>query len=289
MKTIRKAYGKINLTLEIFQKRADGYHDILSVMQKISLADELTFETVSEDRLFLTCDREVCAMTDNLAYKAAEEYRRRYREKTGGSFGLQIHIHKVIPDKAGLAGGSADAACVLDYLFDTLGGLSYREVEEIASSLGSDINFCLDRYRCALCSDRGITLTPCAPLDEKHLVVCVPDAGLKTAEVYGAFDKEPVLFADAPSLKVREKLEQGNKRRLYPFIRNAFTPVCARLCPPIGDILSRMHNRRPLACEMSGSGSAVFGIFGSAEEAQQTFRELQADFPRTFLCHTQTV
>lgn len=282
MKTVRKAYAKINLTLEILDRRPDGYHNIRSVMQKIDLCDTLSFEKAREGKIFLTCDKAVCAPEDNLAYRAAALYRTRFTENTGRDFGLSIVIEKKIPDRAGLAGGSADAAAVLDHLFETEGGLSYDEVEEIAAMLGSDINFCLDRYRCALCTDRGIKLEPISPLCGVHIVLSVPDAGLKTPDVYAAFDASPVLFADNPSEKVKTALESGQNEVLFPSVKNAFTPICRTLCPEIGTLLSRMRSFSPKAAEMSGSGSAVFGLFTDAAAAQDAYRALLPLYPKTF-------
>ena len=127
-KVVKKAYAKINLTLEILDKRTDGYHNIRSVMQKISLCDILSFSFKDDKSITLTCSKNVCPMKDNLAYKAAELFLEKYNAKCGKSFGVDIHIEKHIPDKAGLAGGSADCACVLDCLYEHFGVVDYYEV-----------------------------------------------------------------------------------------------------------------------------------------------------------------
>lgn len=277
MKTQRFAYAKINFTLEILDRRPDGYHDILSVMQKVALHDVLTFEFTEEKTIFVTCDKDVCAMTDNLVYKAAVEYRNRFEKRTGKSFGLSVAVEKHIPDKAGLAGGSADCACVLDFLYETVGGLSYDEVEDIAASLGSDINFCLNRYCCALCTDRGIKVEPIAPYQNGFVVIAKPEAGLKTSEVYRAFDASPIRYADTPSLAVKERLNKGDCLSIAPFVKNAFTPICTSLCPEIGNILKKMRACSPLFCEMSGAGAAVYGVFSDRERAQAAYESLRRE------------
>ena len=282
-KTVRNAYAKINLTLEILDRRSDGYHNIRSVMQKIALCDTLSFTEAPKGEILLSCDKTVCPSVDNLAYRAASLYRERFLRNTGRDFGLSIEVEKHIPDRAGLAGGSADAACVLDYLFEIEGGLSYTEVEELAAMLGSDINFCLDRYRCAVCTDRGIKLEPISPLCGVHIVLSVPDEGLGTPTVYSAFDRCPNIFPDNPTEKVKEALRTDQKEKLFPFIRNAFTETCVSLCPAIGTLLSRMRKLSPNAAEMSGSGSAVFGIFTDPVSAEKAYSALLPLYPKTFL------
>ena len=222
----RNAYAKINLTLEIREKREDGYHNIRSVMQKVSLCDTLTFEELPEDRIVLTCSVDVCPPEDNLAYKAAVKYLEKYKSATGKSFGTAIHINKVIPDKAGLAGGSADCACVLNHLYETYGGIAYSDVEDIAASLGSDINFCLDKYRCALCTDRGIVLEKCKPYNGENILVCVPEQGMKTGDIYRAFDASPILYDNNPSESVKRFLNEDRQNMIYDHVVNSFAPIC---------------------------------------------------------------
>lgn len=282
----RPAYAKINLTLEILDRREDGYHNIRSVMQKTTLCDTVLFEDLPDGEIRLECDKAVCDMRDNLAYRAAKKYLERFKQNTGKSFGIAVTIQKRIPDRAGLAGGSADAACVLDYLYDTRRGMSYEEVEELAAELGSDINFCLNRRRCALCTDRGIRCESIPPLDGVHIVLCVPDEGLKTPQIYGEFDRNPIRFADNPSEQVKAALSERQNEKVFSLVRNAFTPICTALCPTVGTLLARMRAQNPDACEMSGSGSAVFGLFADGKAAQKAFDTLRTEYAQTFLIKT---
>ena len=284
----KNAYAKINLTLEIREKREDGYHNIRSVMQKVSLSDTIDFEILDEEKIILTCDVNVCAPEDNLAYKAAAGYLERYKTATGKSFGVKIHIKKVIPDKAGLAGGSADCACVLDTLYKTFGGIDYTAVEEIAASLGSDINFCLDKYRCALCTDRGIVLEKCTPYDGENIIICVPDYGMKTSDIYRAFDASPILYDDDPSTVVKNLLNGGKQHEIYPYTVNSFAPICERECADITEIKDTMKSHGALAAQMSGSGSSVYGIFASDEEMKKCYTELIKKYKKCYCCKTVT-
>lgn len=285
----KKAFAKINLTLEILDKREDGYHNIRSVMQKVSLCDNISFEILNEERITLSCSVDVCAEKDNLAYKAAECFLAKYKEKTGKTFGVKIHIDKTIPDKAGLAGGSADCACVLDFLFENFGGLSYDDVEEIAASLGSDINFCLDKYRCALCTDRGIVLEKCKAFKSDYVLICVPENGMKTSDIYRAFDENPVLFDENPSVIVRDYLNGGNQDKIYSHTVNAFAPICESVCSEISEIKKIMRDSGALASQMSGSGSSVYGIFKNGEELENCYSELSEKFKKCYKCRTLVV
>ena len=145
------AYCKINLTLEILgTKRADGFHDLKTVMHKIPLGDVIELEAVSgSGKITFSCDSDVCAPDDNLAYRAAQRYLELYREKTSLDADVSINLIKVTPTGAGLGGGSADAATVLDMMYKALGGVSEDDVLEMAEKLGSDVPFCLERYLCA--------------------------------------------------------------------------------------------------------------------------------------------
>ena len=281
---IKKAYAKINLTLEILEKREDGYHNIKSIMQKISLHDLLTFGFNESGEIFLECSKDVCDMKDNLAYKAAEKFQALYKEKCNKTFGVSIYIDKHIPDKAGLAGGSADCACVLDTLYEKFGVVTYDEVEKIASSLGSDINFCLDKYRCALCTDRGIKLEKCVPYDFQNILVCVPDFGMKTPEIYKSFDENPILFDNEPTYAVKNALESKNADVIYENIVNSFESICEKQCSDITYIKETMLSFGAKASRMSGSGSSVFGIFEDEDKMYQCMDVLKESYGNCFDC-----
>lgn len=282
----KNAYAKINLSLEILDKRADGYHNIRSVMQKVSLCDILEFEFNTHGRISLECDVDVCPQEDNLAYKAAVLYKEKYKNTNSCDIGVSIKIQKNIPDKAGLAGGSADCACVLDAMYEHFGGISYDDVEEIAASLGSDINFCLDRYRCALCTDRGIRLDACTAFDCDNVVICVPDTGMKTSDIYRRFDASPILYPDDPTGKIVSLLNSGKQHEIYPHIKNSFAPICEDSCADITEIKRTMLSCGALASQMSGSGSSVFGFFSDRDTAEKCRLVLTEKFKKVFVCKT---
>ena len=154
----KTAYCKINLTLEILgTKRGDGFHDLKTVMHKIPLGDtiEICTEKSGSGRIVLACDSDVCKAEDNLAYKAAKMFMEAYFAKTGKTADVHITLNKTTPTGAGLGGGSADAATVLDMMKKELGEVSEDEILLMAQNLGSDVPFCLERYTSAYCTGRG--------------------------------------------------------------------------------------------------------------------------------------
>ena len=257
-----KAYAKINLTLEILgTKRNDGFHDIKSVMHKVtSLYDEVTLEKAPD--ITLNCDADVCAPYENLAYRAAKAYLDGYEKCTGKSFGVHIDLTKKIPSGAGLAGGSADCAAVLRGLYSMFGGLEMKELFNIALCLGSDVPFCLSDYTCALCEGRGEIMTELKPLPTCSVEIEKPSGSLSTKGIYGEYDR---LYGDDyakfASDDMARALYAGDLERVCSLCRNDFEPICIKRLSEIREIKEKMYARGALVSQMSGSGSAVFGIF----------------------------
>ena len=267
----KTAYCKINLTLEILGKqRNDGFHDIRSVMHKIPLGDEIEiFAKDGEGRISFTCDADVCEDKDNLAYRAAEEYLEAYRKNTGKNADVTISLKKVTPFGAGLGGGSADAATVLDMMQKLLGEVSDEEVLEMASRLGSDVPFCLERYMCAYCTGRGEICEPIETLPEGiSVVVAKPDESLNTKGIYGEYDSK---FSDdytkSVSDRMRQALADKNFAEVCRNLVNDFESICIPRLSKIDDIKNIMKKLGAACCQMSGSGSAVFGLFDSDEKS----------------------
>ena len=262
MTITKNAYAKINLTLEILgTKRADGFHDIASIMHKAkSLYDTVTV-SLTDSGINLECDKNVCAPTDNLAYKAAQKYIDKYTEKTGKTLGVDIKIQKNIPAGAGLAGGSSDAATVLDCLQELKSALSENEIDEIALSLGSDVPFCLEKHTCALCTGRGEEIRDLPALENIEVVFYLPKTPLSTKGIYGEYDK---LYGDDytknKSFFMAEAIEKSaDISAVLSYMCNDFQPLCEARCPEIKDGCKILANQGYFS-QMSGSGSAVFGI-----------------------------
>ena len=278
------AYAKLNLSLDVLEKRPDGYHEMRMVMQTVDLCDRLRLETGTGKPLsmrsnlgFLPADGR------NLAAAAAL----RLAEDTGADWGgLSITLDKTIPVCAGLAGGSADAAAVLRGL-NQLAGLHLppERLEEIGAKVGSDVPYCV-RGGTALAEGRGEVLTPLAPLPRCWVVACKPDFPIST----------PELFAQADRVKLRRRpdtaglvaaLEAGDlggvARRMY----NVFEDVLpARLYTRVAEIKNILIQCGALGGNMSGSGPTAFGLFDRLEAAQEARSCLTQRYRDTFLCET---
>lgn len=274
------AKAKINLTLEIFDKRKDGYHEMRSVMHKIGLFDvvKVSVDTERADdnagEIRVICSKPVCDEKDNLAYKAADSFMSLYYKKTGKVFACNIEIEKNIPDKAGLGGGSADCAAVLDALTKLLGAVSEKEKEELAASLGSDVPFMLEKYECALASGTGTTLKKLPLMPICYCVIGVPDTGLSTRDIYDLFDEKKNVLPNVKTNSLISALEQEDFGRICDNIVNQFEPICIHEVPEIGKIKRSLLKSGAYTACMSGSGSAVFGIFTDENKASSALEAL---------------
>ena len=256
----KKAFAKINLTLEILgKKRGDGFHDMASVMHKIDLCDTVT---VTWDDAFegitLNCDADVCAPEENLAFRAAKAY----YDAIGKTANLKIDLVKRIPFGAGLAGGSADAAAVLDAVNEKEKALSLAELSAIAASLGSDIPFCLEAHTCAMCTGRGEIVTDLPTPDlSGRVVVKKPTMSLSTKGIYAAYDeKYGEDYTKDRTERMAQRIRKGAElKEILALMCNDFQPLCEERCPEIADLVAEMRKQGMLS-QMSGSGSAVFGI-----------------------------
>ncbi len=269
----RKAYAKINLTLEIFPPRPDGFHDVATVMHKTEIFDVVKVTLRDDLETHVNCSVPVCAEKDNLAYKAAKIF----AEKRRISFGCDIDIIKNIPDKAGLAGGSADAAAVLDCLNDLFPHddkkMGRELLHEAAASLGSDVPFCLGEFVCAKATGRGERIEPLLPLDETLCLIAVPGEGLSTKLVYGTYDQKGIFppflpgDKDSPTEKLVKKLCTENYRISDGDTFNSFEDLCCEKLPEIAILMQELCKTDAVTVRMSGSGSAVFALFDKHESA----------------------
>jgi len=272
------AFAKINLTLEILgTKRADGFHDLLSVMHKIPVGDEVCLEVTKSDEIEFSCSENVCANEDNLAYKAFVLYREKAIEKGHENFGGKIHIEKIMPTGAGLAGGSADGAAVLDMLQDSLGVFTNDELHSIAASLGSDVPFCLKEHTACLCSGRGEVMKEISPLTKVFCLVAKPNENLPTKGIYNLYDQ---MYGDNysknASLLMEKALSEGNMKKVSSLLVNDFEEICVKRLAEIESVRQELVSHGAMGARMSGSGSAVFGLFES-EKAMQKCRALLED------------
>ncbi len=253
------AYAKINLFLSVGNRRADGYHDIDTVMHTVSLCDEVSFKKGSSLRVF--CDMDV-PERDNLAFRAAVAF----FDYTGLSPSAEITVKKHIPSQAGLGGGSADAAAVLRGLNKLYGaGLSIEELAEIGTPLGADIPFCVYGGK-ARCRGIGEKITVLQK-ELLHLVIIKPNTNCPTGKMYGELDK---INRDIPEYK------EGT-------YFNSFDAVCPPECK---DAMAFLSAEGASVSMLSGSGSAVFGVFDTESAARKAAEKAKSVYPFSVYAHT---
>lgn len=275
-----KAYAKINLFLDVTGKRKDGFHEILSVMHSVGLADEIEVQTKAAEYSCITLEisnSDLPADERNLAYLAAEAF----LDKTGITAAVHISLEKHIPVCAGLGGGSSDAAAVLRALntaFDR--PLSVAELCDLAATLGSDVPFCV-LGGTHLCRGKGEKMEK-YPMDALTVVLCTPHAEkVATPDAYRLLDEAFDDFKEENSA-LHEALFSFFAEDPILGLYNVFEGVLLPRLPEADEIRAFFVEHGALGALMSGSGSTVFALFEKEEEAEAVVREL----PGAVLCHS---
>lgn len=266
------AFAKLNLYLGIHGLRDDGYHELETVFQSIELQDQVSISVHDKGGISLRCNKRFLPTDQrNLAYKAALAF---FEAAGIDNPGLHINIKKVIPVGAGMAGGSTDAACVLRLLnraFDR--PLSWEQLAETALKLGADVPFCLWGGT-ALAGGVGEKLKPLAPMPDCFIVVAKPHFSVSTKAAFGLYDQQPDLLCPDSSTMV-EALEQGNLKAISEHLYNSLEKPVGGQHPRILQLVERMNNAGALGARMTGSGSAVFGIFDDRQKAKKVMPGLR--------------
>ena len=274
------AYAKINLTLDVLGKRDDGFHDIKTVMQTISLRDDVEIDVGTGKPWVLKCDKEGIPCDErNLAWKAAKLF----QDVTGKDLGgIEIRITKRIPSEAGLAGGSADAAAVLRALNEHFGApLSIGALAEVGGQIGSDIPFCVIGGTC-MCEGRGEKLRKLPNMPECVIVICKPDFGVSTPELYKKIDT--VAIPKRPDNNAMEgALLAGDLGKVAEQVYNVFDPLVTEEHLEMNYIKSIMNSYGALSFQMTGSGSAIFAIMPDFEYAAVVCNMLRENYPNIFI------
>jgi len=280
----RRAFAKVNFSLDVGPRRADGYHSVSTVMQTISHADTLTVEQTEEPGVSLETDWPTPPPDeDNLVWRAATSF---FRRRTSAEHGVRIRLSKRIPIQAGLGGGSSDAAATLLALNDLFGRpLCHEELEDIGAALGSDVVFFL-RGGTALMQGRGEQGRDLPDAPELTLVIVKPRGGVSTAEAYRALDAHPDAMRVAHTEAVVEAIQCGDRQGLLRAMGNHFECVVGMLCPDATRAMGRLIGLGALGARLCGSGSAVFGVAQSEQEAERIANALRADFESVWVCRT---
>jgi len=274
-----RAPAKVNLWLEVLGRRPDGYHEIRTIMQAVSLYDELTFRARDDGQVVLRAEGEgLPAAEQNLVVRAA----RLLQKATGSRFGADITLQKRIPIGAGLGGGSSDCAAALqglNRLWEL--GLGRERLAEMAAQLGSDVAFFL-WGGAALCEGRGERVTPLAVGGTFHYVLVMPRISLSTAQVYG--NAEACLTSpghDCNIVRVRQSLAKGDVRTLGASLYNVLEGPAIRLHPEVRHIAERLRLTcsagDSLGVSLSGSGSSFFAVFPGSEQARESSAKLEKE------------
>ena len=280
-----KANAKINLTLDVLRKREDGYHDLCMVMQSITLSDMLTFrpkQQKDELRVYSNLDF-LPTGRKNLAAIAALNF---WQAAGMPEQGLEIHIEKRIPVCAGMAGGSSDAAAVLRWLNEQNGNpFTMRELAKIGERVGSDVPYCV--LGCtALAEGRGEILTELPKLPHCWVVVSKPEFPISTPELFAKIDStklrcRPDTAGVLEALKAQDL--DGVAKRMYNVFEDALPKM---YYSRISELKRLLIHYGAMGANMTGSGSATFGLFSDEATAQTAYEELKQICEETFLCES---
>ena len=274
------AFAKINLTLDVLGKRPDGYHDLKSVMQTISIRDDVEIDVDTGKPWILSCDKENVPTDErNLAWKAAKVF---YEHTKLETTGLEIRITKRIPMEAGMGGGSADAGAVLRALNRHYGEpLSILALAELGSLVGSDVPFCT-LCGTAMVEGRGERLRKLPDMPDCCFVVCKPEFSSSTPELYKKIDE--VAIAKRPDHSAMESaLLSGELGKIAENIYNVFDPIVTQDHLELNYIKSVFNSYGSIAQQMTGSGSAVFAIVPDFEFAAVICNMLKDNYPNVYI------
>ena len=274
------AFAKINLTLDVLGKREDGYHDLKSVMQTLSIRDDVEIDVDTDAPWSLKCSMEgIPEDSSNLAWKAAEVFYQITGLKTTG---LAIRIEKRIPTQAGLGGGSADAAAVLRALNKHYNNpLSILALAEIGAQVGSDVPFCVI-CGTAMVEGRGERLRKLPDMPDCFFVVCKPDFSASTPELYKKLD-ETVIARRPDNQAMESALLAGDLQKVADNIWNVFDPVVTQDHLEMNYIKSIFNTYGAVAYQMTGSGSAVYAIVTEFEHAAVICSMLKDTYPQIYI------
>ena len=267
-----KAYGKINLGLDVIRKRPDGYHDLDMIMQMVDVYDDVIIEKKAGEEIVVKADAAVLSNgKDNLAYMAAKML----FDEFGIKSGVEITIHKRIPIAGGMAGGSSDCATTLIGINEMFNlGLSKQQLMERGVKLGADVPYCV-LGGTAIARGIGEVLTPLPTPPQCHVIIAKPPISVSTAYVYGHIRLgEITKRPDIEQMTLAIKEQDLNK--LSDLLYNVMEEVTVSEYPVIEKLKSIMLENGALNSIMSGSGPTVFGLFDDREKAQAAMKALDS-------------
>ncbi len=275
-----RAYAKMNLTLDVLRQRADGYHELASVMQTVALADTLAFRGLEDGRTELFCDVPALNGPENLVYRAAQVM----RAITGCQRGVRIELHKQTPAQGGLGGGSSDAACALlalNSLWEL--GLDREQLIQLAASLGSDVPFFV-LGGTALVEGRGERVTALPDLPGMWVILLKPSVAVSTPAAFRALT--PADYTNGQATARLVAAIRSGETPLLDGLMNALEERVCQVYPAVAESREAFCRAGAPLVRMSGSGPTLFGVFASLEEASPVYQTLQNQGRQVWLVRT---
>jgi|TARA_B100000315_G_scaffold94826_1_gene87161 4-diphosphocytidyl-2-C-methyl-D-erythritol kinase len=281
-KLILKSSAKINLGLKIIEKRDDGYHEIETIFQMVSLFDTLTFRNLQSGIVLKTDQNKLPVDETNLVVKAAKLL----QQETGTQKGVEIFLQKKIPVGAGLGGGSGNAAFTLmglNNLWEL--HLKKKDLMKFAITLGSDVPFFLSGCSAAIGKGRGEILTPFENRSNIHVIVVSPNIYVSTGSIYKELNLG--LTSNSKDINIlRSLLVKGKIAELGSYLYNDLETVVCKRHPALTEIKKKLINSGAVGALVSGSGSSVFGIYLQQETARKATTKLISKEWQVFLTET---
>jgi 4-diphosphocytidyl-2-C-methyl-D-erythritol kinase len=281
-----KAFAKINLSIDIVSRMANGYHNMRMVMQSVGLHDEITITCEQGDGIAVATDLKYLPGDErNIASRAASVF---FAHTGISGYRTDIGIRKNIPVCAGLGGGSTDGAAVLrglNTMFDSK--LDRKTLELLAEKIGSDVPFCVAGGT-ALAEGRGEKLTDLPPLPDCRIVICKPSFAISTPELFSRINCDKIhLRPDTNGLldALNKQSLTGVARRMY----NVFEDVLPKGTGAIGEIKIKLSDSGALGAAMTGTGSAVFGLFQDDTSALGAYEDLKSSYNECYLTRTERI
>jgi 4-diphosphocytidyl-2-C-methyl-D-erythritol kinase len=278
------AFAKINWSLRVLSKRADGYHEIDTVFQTIGLHDAISITTTEKNDIVLSCDdRSLSSDERNLVWRAASALQVRCAIRKGA----RIRLEKRIPVHAGLGGGSSDAAATLiglTYLWNAT--ITRGELSELAASLGADVSFFLYGGT-ARGTGTGRDIAPLRDALDKFLLLVKPNANISTSKAYEAINAAALTTSEGKTILSSSQRSDFSDRLSSAALQNDFEAVAFRLAPEIERAKAALAKAGASAAFLAGSGAAVFGVFDSGDAQERAIQAIELESGwRVFPCRT---
>ena len=270
-----KARAKINITLDVLNKREDGYHNLSMIMQTVHLHDVLTIEKNKSGKIFMTCNLKWLPVDErNLVYKCSIYMKEHYKIKEG----FNINLIKNIPVSAGMAGGSSDCAATLVAIRNLFKlSISKNELKKIGKMFGADVPYCINRGT-ALAEGIGEKITPLKPHPPIFVLIAKPPISISSQEIFTKLDINKITYHPKTDLVINYINEQ-NINGIANNFHNVLELVTMKENPIIYDLKETMLKNNALGTLMTGSGPSVFGYFNDISSAKSTLNSIKMLHP----------